>query len=146
MTTSHTGVTDIFPARLFCRVTTVERGTFSLRTESLGVLHWVGILAATISAAVHLWLGARLAPTPLGISFLLAGLGFMGAVGLILFGWRRRLVYAAGIPFTLAQVGIWYVLTFANTPARFPADVGTIGAVDKIAQLLLVAVLIALLR
>ena len=127
-------------------MTTAERKTFSLRTESLGVLHWVGILAATISAAVHLWLGARLAPTPLGISFLLAGLGFVGAVGLILLGWRRRLVCAAGIPFTLVQVVVWYYLTFATTPARFPADVGTISAVDKTAQLLLVVVLIALLR
>jgi hypothetical protein len=127
-------------------MTTVERGTFSLRTESLGVLHWVGILAATVTAVIHLRLGARLVPSQLGISFLLAGLGFLGAIGLILIGWRRRLVYAAGIPFTLAQVGIWYVLTFANTPARFPADVGTIGAVDEVAQLPLVAVLVALLQ
>ncbi len=127
-------------------MTTVERGTFALRTESLGALHWVGIVAALVSAAVHLRLGVRLAPAPLGISFVMAGLGFVGAVGLILIGWRRRLVYAAGIPFTLVQVVVWYYLTFATTPARFPADVTTISAVDKAAQLLLVGVLIALLR
>ena len=121
-------------------MTTVER-----ETESLGVLRRVGTLAATVTAVIHLRLGVRLVPSQPGISFLPAGLGFLGAIGLILIGWRRRLVYAAGIPFTLAQVGIRYALTFAKTPARSPA-VGTISAVDGVAQLPSVAVLVAVLR
>ena len=117
-----------------------DRG-LALETASLGGLHWFGIALAVISAAVHLVLGARMAPSAMGISFLLAGLGFVGAVVLILLNYRRRAVYAVGIPFVLVQI-----LNFAWGPKAFPADVGTLGAIDKVAQLLLLGVLIALLR
>lgn len=116
------------------------------RTDSLGALHWVGIAAALVSAAVHFLLGARMFPTGLGISFLLAGFGFVGAVALVVLDYRRRLVYAVGIPFTIVQIVLWYYVIFATTPRSFPADMGTLGAIDKIAQVVLVAVLVALLR
>jgi hypothetical protein len=54
-------------------------------------------------------------------------------------------VYAAGIPFTLAQILLWYVLNFATGSKSFPADIGALGAVDKLAQVALVAVLVVLL-
>jgi len=60
--------------------------------------------------------------------------------------YRRRAVYAIGIPFTVAQIGLWYYLNFAAGPKSFPADVGALGAVDKLAQLVLLAVLVLLLR
>jgi hypothetical protein len=113
---------------------------------SLRGLHWFGIVLALISAAVHLVLGARMAPSTMGISFLLAGLGFLGAVVLILVDYRRRTVYTVGIPFVLVQILLWYLLNFGWGQKTFPADVGTLGAVDKVAQLLLLGVLIALLR
>ncbi len=118
----------------------------SLRTDSLGGLHWIGVLAALVSAAIHLVLGIRLAPSGLGISFVLAGLGFLGGIALVVLDYRRRAVYALGIPFTAVQILLWYYLNFAAGPKSFPADVGTLGAVDKIAQVVLVAVLVALLR
>ncbi|MDR5657407.1 hypothetical protein RH831_09465 [Halodesulfurarchaeum sp. HSR-GB] len=117
-----------------------------LRTEPLTGLHWVGIGAALVSGAIHLLLGIRFFPSGLGISFLLAGLGFLGAIGLVLRGYRRRLVYGVGVPFVLVQLVLWYVINFASGPKSFPADVGTLGAIDKIAQFVLVGVLIALLR
>jgi succinate dehydrogenase/fumarate reductase cytochrome b subunit len=120
--------------------------TFALRTASLGSLHLVGILAALTSAAIHLLLGVRLAPSGLGISFVLAGLGFVGAVVLVLLDHRRRTVYAVGIPFTLVQVALWYLVNFANGAKSFPGDVGALGAVDKVAQVVLLVVLVALLR
>lgn len=113
---------------------------------SLNGLHWVGIVAALVTAAVHLRLGLGGLPLPLRISFLLAGLGFLGAVALVLLDYRRRAVYAVGIPFTLVQIVLWYVLNFAGGGKSFPADVGTLGAVDKAAQIVLIAVLVALLR
>lgn len=125
--------------------TTANEG-FALRTESLGGLHWVGIVAALVSAAVHFRLGVGFAPSPLGVSFLLAGLGFVGAVVLVLLDYRRRAVYALGVPFTLGQVALWYYVNFAAGAKAFPADVGTLGAVDKVAQVVLLVVLVALLR
>lgn len=113
---------------------------------SLNGLHWVGIVAALVSAAVHLFLGVSFAPSPLGISFVLAGLGFVGGVVLLVIDYRRRAVYAVGIAFTLVQIVLWYVVNFAGGAKSFPGDVGTIGAVDKVAQVVLIAVLVALLR
>jgi succinate dehydrogenase/fumarate reductase cytochrome b subunit len=118
----------------------------TLRTDSLDRLHWLGIVAALVTAAIHLLLGVRLFPSGIGISFVLAGLGFLGAVALVLVDYRRRAIYAIGIPFTLVQVVLWYVFNFANGPKAFPADVGALGAVDKLAQVVLVAVLLVLLR
>jgi hypothetical protein len=122
-----------------------DRG-LALETASLGGLHWFGIALALISGAAHLVLGARMVPSAMGISFLLAGLGFVGAVVLIFLNYRRRAVYAVGIPFVLVQILLWYLLNFAWGPKVFPADVGTLGAIDKVAQLLLLGVLIVLLR
>jgi hypothetical protein len=122
----------------------------SLETGSLDGVHWLGILAALVTAAIHLLLGARPLLTGsasgLAVSFVLAGLGFLGAVVLVLVNYRRRTVYAVGIPYTLAQLGLWYYLNFAAGPKSFPADVGTLGAVDKVTQVVLVAVLVVLLR
>ena len=125
---------------------TAETQGLSLRTGSLGGLEWTGIVAALVTAAVHLLLGVRLAPSGLGISFILAGLGFIGAIALVLVDFRRRAVYAVGIPFTLVQIVIWYYVNFAAGAKTFPADMGTLGAVDKLAQVVLIAVLVALLR
>ncbi|RJX50847.1 DUF7475 family protein [Halonotius pteroides] len=121
-------------------------GGLSVDTEPLGGLAYVGIIAAVISAVIHLRLGVGFIQSPLGISFILAGLGFLGAVGLVLVNYRRRTVYAVGIPFTAVQIGIWYYVNFAAGGKAFPADIGTIGAIDKVAQLVLIVVLIALLR
>lgn len=125
---------------------TAEPGEPTLQVASLGVVHWVGILAAAISAMVHLLLGVRMLPSGLGISFVLAGIGFLGAIVLVVIGYRRRTVYALGIPFTLVQIILWFVVNFVNGPKAFPGDVGTLGAVDKLAQLVLLGALIVLLR
>lgn len=118
----------------------------ALRTASLTGIHWLGILAALVSGAIHILLGIRFIPSGLGISFLLAGLGFLGAITLVLLGYRRRLVYGVGIPFVLIQLVMWYIVNFANGPKSFPADIGTLGAIDKIAQLVLIGILIVLVR
>ncbi len=123
-----------------------ETGGVSLQTGSLGTVHWVGVLAALVSAGVHLLLGVRMVPSGLGISFILAGLGFIGATVLVIVDIRRRAVYALGIPFTLVQIVLWYVVNFTGGGKSFPGDVGTLGAVDKIAQVVLVAILVVLLR
>lgn len=125
---------------------TADSQQLELSTDTLGGLHWTGILTALVSAAIHLLLGGRLLPSGMGISFVLAGLGFLGAITLVLFDYRRRAVYALGIPFTLVQIGLWYYLNFAAGPKSFPADVGALGGIDKVAQVVLIVVLVVLLR
>jgi succinate dehydrogenase/fumarate reductase cytochrome b subunit len=125
---------------------TTEAQQSAVDVGSLNGLHWVGIVAALVSAAVHLLLGVRMFPSPMGISFVLAGLGFVGGIVLLAIDYRRRTVYAVGIAFTLVQIVLWYVVNFAGGGKSFPADVGTLGAVDKVAQVVLIAVLVALLR
>jgi succinate dehydrogenase/fumarate reductase cytochrome b subunit len=117
-----------------------------LQTETIGGVHWVGILAAVVSAGVHLLLGVRMFPSGMGISFILAGLGFLGAIVLVLVGYRRQTVYALGIPFVLVQIVLWFVVNFVNGSKSFPGDIGTLGAVDKLAQVVLIGVLVVLLR
>ncbi|MFQ3474724.1 hypothetical protein HKK80_00480 [Halonotius sp. F2-221B] len=123
-----------------------DTGGRSLDVESLSGLAYVGIIAAIVSAVIHLRLGVGFIDSPLGISFILAGLGFLGAVVLVLLNYRRRTVYAVGIPFTAIQIVLWYVFNFAAGDKAFPADVGTLGAIDKLAQVVLIAVLVVLLR
>jgi len=101
-----------------------------------------GILLALVSAAVHLIIGIGILPSTLGVSFLLATGGFVGAVLLVLFDVRRRLVYAVGIPFTGVQVVFWYVLNDISGIG----DIGALDAIDKVAQLLLIVALVLLLR
>jgi len=123
-----------------------DTSTLSPEPGSLNALAYVGIIAAVVSAVIHLRLGVGFIDSPLGISFILAGLGFFAAVALVLINYRRRTVYAVGIPFTAIQIVLWYVFNFAAGDKAFPADVGTLGAIDKIAQVVLIAVLVVLLR
>jgi hypothetical protein len=118
----------------------------ALSTDSLGSLHWIGVVATVVTAAVHLFLGVRMLPSAMGISFVLAGLGFFGGIVLLLLDYRRRTIYAVGIVYTLVQVLLWYSVNFAGGGKSFPADIGTLGAVDKVAQVVLVVVLVVLLR
>lgn len=127
-------------------MTTTESERTVLRTDSLTSVVWVGIAVAVVSGLIHLFLGVRQLPSGLGISFVLAGLGFLGAVALVLVGYRRSTVYLVGVPFVLVQIVFWYYVNFVGESASFPGDVGTLGAVDKIAQVVLLVVLVRLLQ
>lgn len=110
----------------------------ALATESLTTLHWVGIALSAVTGVIHLWLGVSFAPSPLGLSFLFAGVVFLGAIAGIVLDVRRRLLYLLGIPFTAGQIPIWLAV---NWP-----DLGTIGIADKVVQVALIAVLVVLYR
>lgn len=114
--------------------------------DGLGPLHYVGMVAALVTGLVHLQLGIGFISSPLGLSFLFAGIVFVLAVLAIAVDYRRKLLYQLGIPFTIGQIVLWYLLNFAGGSKSFPADVGTLGVIDKVAQVLLVIVLGLLLR
>ncbi|WP_293032638.1 hypothetical protein [Natronococcus sp.] len=112
-----------------------------IELESLTPTHWTAIGLAAVTAAVHLILGLSFLPHWMGGAFLVATAGFLLGIWLVLADRRRRLVYLAGIPYTGAQIVLWYLL---NEPTGI-ADVTAAGAVDKVAQLLLIGVLVVLL-
>ncbi|QAU11961.1 hypothetical protein EKH57_03895 [Halorubrum sp. BOL3-1] len=106
-------------------------------TESLTPLHWIGVLAATVTGTAHVVLGIQFGGTFM-ILFLFATLGFGAGVTAIVTGYHRRAVYALGIPFTAGQIVMWWVL---NPVPPIPPS----HAVDKVAQAVLIAVLAVLL-
>lgn len=115
------------------------RGTgLSLATESMTPLHWAGVVLAAITGVLHLGLGVSFGLSAFGISFIVAGLGFLVGAAAVLVDYRRRLVYLLGIPFTLGQVVIWYVV---NAPEFSP-----LGIFDKVVQVAFVVVLVVLYR
>ena len=120
--------------------TETASGGLALHTESMTGLHWLGVVAAVVSGVIHLWLGVSFIDQGLGIPFLVAGVGFLAGAAAVLLDYRRRLFYVLGVPFTLGQIVIWLAVT--------PADeyLSPIAVTDKLAQVVLVAVLVVLYR
>lgn len=113
----------------------------SLEIDSLTPLYWVAIVLAVVTGIVHLGLGLATLPSTLGIASVLAAAGYAGAIGLVLVGYRRRLIVALGIPFVGSQIVLWYLL---NRPSSL-ADLAPVAAFDKTVQVLLIGILVALL-
>jgi len=108
-------------------------------TASLTRLHWLGIVLAVVTGAVHLYFGILALDTLQGVSFVLAGIAFLVAILLLLFDFRRRLLYLVGIPFTGIQVSLYFALNWPDV-----LNPGGIG--DKVVQVALIAVLVVLYR
>lgn len=116
------------------QTTTTARG-FGFETATLTPVHWTAVGLASITGIVHLYLwyngGMDL--------FLLAGLGYFGAIALLLLNVYRPALYLAGIPFTLAQIA-GYVMEW-GTLGFGPAPEGALGLTTKAVEILLVACL-----
>ncbi|RQH02021.1 hypothetical protein EA472_05620 [Natrarchaeobius oligotrophus] len=110
-------------------------------TESVSGLEWLAVALAGITGGIHLVLGFAFLPDPIAVAFVLAGLGFAGALALFLLEIRRRLLYALGVPFVAAQIAAWLAIA---RPAGV-GDVGPLEAVDKVVQVTLIVVLLGLL-
>lgn len=104
---------------------------YGLQTNTLTGVHWAAIGLATVTGLVHLYLYW----TQEFLPFLLAGLGFFGAIGLLLLGVQRRLLYAVGVPYTAAQMVAWYLQGMPEF---------TLGVFDKAVQALLIVLLVYL--
>lgn len=121
-------------------------GTSRWETASLTTLHWVAVALAAVTGLVHLGLGLSDIGTPMGISFLLAGLGFFAGIALLLRGYRRRLLYLLGIAYTGLQIVLYVAFNWPNVVFLADGSVYVEGVVDKVVQLALVATLVALYR
>jgi len=107
-------------------------GGFGYRDETMTTAHWVVAGLAAVTGGVHAYLYLTQGFLPFGFA---AVVFFAAVVGLLLNVYRRAL-YALGIPFTLAQVAMWYLQGMPDF---------ALGVVDKAVQLALVAMLIYLL-
>lgn len=107
---------------------------FGARLEigSLGAARWAAIGLAFVTGIIHVYAGVTEGRVPV----LLAGVGFLAAIGLFLVDYRRRQLYLVGILYTLVQLPLWYVAKAGEyTP---------IGYVDKTVQVVLILVLAGL--
>lgn len=122
--------------------------TSRFETSLLTPLHWAAGALAAITGIIHLFLGVTgllgtVIGTGLAVSFLLAGLGFFGGIWLGLIDYRRRLLYAVGIPYAAVQIILWYVANF-DSVSDVLANAGPIEYVDKVVQVVLIVVLAVL--
>lgn len=115
-------------------------------TEGLGAVHYLAIALAAVTGVVHLVLGVGGVVTGetvgLAVSFVLAGLGYFGAVALVVLNVRRKLLYAAGVPYTAVQIALWYWLNYGATGD--PLVLSPVAVVDKVAQVGLIVALVYL--
>jgi hypothetical protein len=112
--------------------------TDTLALETVTPLHWVGVVLAAVTGVLHLVLTAQFGLSGLGISFLVAGVGFFAGAAAVLTDYRRRQFYLLGVPFTAGQIVLWYVL---NDPSFSGIS---LGIVDKVVQVALIGVLLVL--
>lgn len=110
-------------------------------TENVTGLEWLAAGLVVVTGSIHLILGLAFLPDPIAVAFVLAGLGFAGALVLFYLGIRRRLLYVLGVPFVVAQIVAWLVIA---RPAGI-GDIGPLEAVDKVVQVALIVVLLVLL-
>lgn len=106
-----------------------------VETETLTPLHWAAVGLVLVTGVIHLALGIMFFPGLQPIAFILAGLGFFGAVGLFLLNYRRRLLYLAGIPYISMQIVLYLYLNQRVDPAITPIE-----GIDKAAQVLLIVI------
>lgn len=111
----------------------------TIQTDSLTALDGFAIGLTATTGLVHLRLFFKMPSTVLGISWLLAGLGFFGAIVLAVLGYRRRLLYLAGIPYTGAQIILYFYLNNPPLPLLM-----TTAFVDKTIQLVLLIIFLIL--
>jgi hypothetical protein len=103
-----------------------------LDIESLSTLHWLAAALAIATGVLHVVAGLSEGRIPV----LLAGVGFVVAVGLFLADYRRPVLYLVGIPYTAIQFPLWYVARAGEFTA--------LGYADKVIQALLIVALAVL--
>lgn len=102
-------------------------------------LDYLAMALVVITGIVHLYEGVEDWGEPIAIWFLLAGIGFFGAIVLFLLGFRPRVLYLVGIAYTGIQVIAYVVI-------NWPTVLSPIGVFDKIVQLVLIGTLVTLYR
>lgn len=100
-------------------------------SDELGSAHGVAVVLTIVTGIIHFYKGLGYSGWPL----LLAGLGFFGGVALFVAGFHRRLLYAVGTVYTVAQVVLWINMGLPYI---------RLGVLDKLIQLSLIGMLLYL--
>ena len=66
-------------------------------------IHWLAVALVVITGVIHVYAGIVEGRIPVA----LAGVGYAGALVLFFLNYRRRLLYAIGIPYTAIQIPLW---------------------------------------
>lgn len=109
----------------------------SASRRSLTPVYWGGVALAALSGAIHLWLGITEGKLPL----IVAGSGFGIGIAAVVLDVRRTQIVKLGVPFTAGQIILYGIAHAAELPALAPIEL-----VDKVAQTILVGVLVVLLH
>jgi hypothetical protein len=91
-------------------------------------IHWLAVALVVITGVIHVYAGIVEGRPPVT----LAGVGYAGALVLFFLNYRRRFLYAIGIPYTAIQIPLWIVAK---------SEYATIDYVDKAVQVVLILVL-----
>jgi hypothetical protein len=113
-----------------------------LEQDSIGTLAWIGTGLAVLLGIAYLPLALSEIPSVIGIAFLLAGLGYFGAVGLVLYGYRRSRVYTVGIGYNLLLIALYFLL---RDPTLSLSWLAGLAGIVKLGQVLFAVLLAALL-
>jgi hypothetical protein len=111
-----------------------------LERDAMATLDWIGVGLAVLLGLSYLPIAIGLLPSGLGIAFVLAGLGYFGAVVLVLAGYRRRQVYAVGTGYNALLIALYFLVN----PEPISGLAGLAGAV-KLGQVLFIVLLAVLL-
>ena len=101
------------------------------QSGSLTQIQGLTVALVIITGVLHVYAGVVEGRVPVA----LAGVGYAGALVLFFLNYRRRLLYAIGIPYTAIQIPIWLVAK---------SEYGMVDYVDKVVQVVLILVLIYL--
>lgn len=122
---------------------TVPNNRESLLSLPSRPLGYVAILAAIVTAAVHLTLGQGVMEfnRTLGILFLLNGLGYLGGLGLYLSRYWRREFYLAAAGYAAITIIALFVFQGFSLDAFYTrGSLNPMAVVAKAAELLIVAI------
>jgi hypothetical protein len=86
------------------------------------------VALVVVTGILHIYAGILEGRIPVA----LAGVGYAGALVLFFLNYRRRLLYAIGIPYTAIQIPLWILAK---------SEYGTVDYVDKAVQVALILVL-----
>lgn len=111
-----------------------------LERDAMATPDWIGVILAVLLGIAYLPIALGEIPSVIGIAFLLAGLGYFGAIVLVLAGYRRRQVYTVGIGYNALLIVLYFLI---NQPSL--SELIGLGGAVKVAQILFAALLAVLL-
>jgi len=101
-------------------------------------LELTAIILAGITGLIHLYYILLIGLSPLGIGFLVAGIGFFAGIWAIIKDYDKR-IYLIGIPFIAGQIILWYFINGLTLETALRPEL-TLAKIDKLAQVILICV------